>query len=96
MLFAREHETPYNKSPVIRAVSMILMVVTVFSVFIRILTRLSAVKKSNFFTSDEVMILTSMACLLCYTMHGSLTSVGCFNRSINNCLHSRSEWAWQI
>ncbi|PTD12473.1 hypothetical protein FCULG_00004572 [Fusarium culmorum] len=63
MLFTREHETPFNKSPVVRAVSMILMVVTVFSVFIRLLTRLAAVKRlkySTFFTSDEIMILTSM------------------------------------
>jgi hypothetical protein len=63
MLFTREHETPFNKSPVIRAVSMILMVVTVFSVLIRLLTRLSAVKRlklSTFFTSDEIMILVSM------------------------------------
>ena len=96
MLFTREHETPYNKSPVIRAVSMILMVVTVFSVFIRILTRLSAVKKSNFFTSDEIMILTSMASLLCCTMHGSLTLVGYFDRSINHRLCPRLEWAWQV
>lgn len=75
---------------------MILMVVTVFSVFIRILTRLSAVKKSNFFTSDEIMILTSMASLLCCTMHGSLTVVGCFDRSINHRLCPRLEWAWQV
>ncbi|KAL6920652.1 hypothetical protein FSST1_004678 [Fusarium sambucinum] len=63
MLVAREHETPFNKSPVVRAVSMILMVVTVFSVFIRLLTRLAAVKRlkfSTFFTSDEIMILTAM------------------------------------
>ncbi|CAF3605724.1 unnamed protein product [Fusarium graminearum] len=63
MLFTREHETPFNKSPVVRAVSMILMVVTVFSVFIRLLTRLAAVKRlkySTFFTSDEIMMLTSM------------------------------------
>ncbi|KAH7004714.1 hypothetical protein EDB82DRAFT_487732, partial [Fusarium venenatum] len=42
---------------------MILMVVTVFSVFIRLLTRLAAVKRlkfSTFFTSDEIMILTAM------------------------------------
>ena len=96
MLFAREHETPYNKSPVIKAVSMILMVVTVFSVLIRILTRLSAVKKSNFFTSDEIMILTSMASFLCCAMHGSLTLVGCFHCSINHRLYPRLERAWQV
>lgn len=42
---------------------MILMVVTVFSVFIRVLTRLFTVKRltlSTFFTSDEIMILASM------------------------------------
>ncbi|UZP34448.1 hypothetical protein NXS19_002264 [Fusarium pseudograminearum] len=63
MLFTREHEAPFNKSPVVRAVSMILMVVTVFSVVIRLLTRLAAVKRlkySTFFTSDEIMIHTSM------------------------------------
>ncbi|GKU07496.1 unnamed protein product [Fusarium langsethiae] len=63
MLFTREHETPFNKSSVVRAVSMILMVVTVFSVLIRLLARLAAVKRltfSLFFTSDEIMILTSM------------------------------------
>ena len=96
MLFAHEHETPYNKSPVIRAVSIILMVVTVFSVFIRILTRMSAVKNSNFFTSDEILILTSMVSILRCAMHGSLTLAGCFHCSIDHRLYARLEWAWQV
>ncbi|WZH47724.1 uncharacterized protein QYS62_008883 [Fusarium acuminatum] len=67
MLFPREHETPFNKSPVIRALSMILMIVTIFSVFIRVLTRISTMRRLSFSklcTSDDILIFVSMILII--------------------------------
>lgn len=63
MLLPREHETPFNKAPVIRALSMILMIVTMFSVFIRVLTRIATMRRlrwSSLFKSDDILIFVSM------------------------------------
>ncbi|KAF4440353.1 hypothetical protein F53441_12301 [Fusarium austroafricanum] len=63
MLSPREHATPFNKSPIIRALSMILMVVTIFSVLIRVLTRLATVRRlkwSRLFKSDDIIVFVSM------------------------------------
>ncbi|KAF4335787.1 hypothetical protein FBEOM_10378 [Fusarium beomiforme] len=63
MLSPREHETPFNKAPLIRALSMILMIVTMFSVSIRVLTRIATMRRlrwSRLFKSDDILIFVSM------------------------------------
>lgn len=41
MILPREHETPFNKAPLIRAVTALLMVISILSAITRLVTRMA-------------------------------------------------------
>ncbi|KAH7020352.1 hypothetical protein EDB80DRAFT_633825 [Ilyonectria destructans] len=45
MILPREHETPFNKAPVIRAMAALLMVITILSAMTRLITRVVTIRR---------------------------------------------------
>ncbi|EXK77167.1 hypothetical protein FOQG_18121 [Fusarium oxysporum f. sp. raphani 54005] len=56
MLLPREHETPFNKAPLIRALAALLMVITILSAVTRIVTRLATVRSLKL---DDTLVAAS-------------------------------------
>ncbi|KAH7137005.1 hypothetical protein B0J13DRAFT_677762, partial [Dactylonectria estremocensis] len=56
MILPREHETPFNKAPLIRALGALLMVITILSAFTRIVTRLVTIRTLKV---DDYLVVTS-------------------------------------
>ncbi|KAM5341921.1 hypothetical protein ACJ41O_014952 [Fusarium nematophilum] len=53
MIVPREHETPFNKAPVVRAIAALLMVITILSALTRIVTRLATVRSLKV---DDILV----------------------------------------
>ncbi|KAM5343929.1 hypothetical protein ACJ41O_012466 [Fusarium nematophilum] len=56
MLLSREHETPFNKAPLIRAMAALLMVITILSAITRIATRRVTIRS---FKLDDTLVAVS-------------------------------------
>lgn len=81
MLEPREYETPENKSPVIRAVSALLLTIFTFASLVRLLTRILAlgvVKK------DDVLIIASTAFALIQSVLVILQGANGFGQPMDN------------
>lgn len=59
MIVPREHETPFNKAPVVRAVSALLMIITILSALTRLITRQLTVGSLK---SDDVLVAVATVC----------------------------------
>ncbi|KAM0548063.1 hypothetical protein ACHAPJ_010121 [Fusarium lateritium] len=57
MLFPREHETPFNKAPLIRAIAALLMVIAILSAITRLVTRLATIRT---LMTDDILVAASM------------------------------------
>ncbi|KAF4463710.1 hypothetical protein FALBO_9475 [Fusarium albosuccineum] len=56
MLLPREHETPFNKAPLIRAIAALLMVIAILSAITRLATRLFTIRTLK---TDDVLVAAS-------------------------------------
>ncbi|KAF4964045.1 hypothetical protein FSARC_7994 [Fusarium sarcochroum] len=56
MLFPREHETPFNKAPLIRAIAALLMVIAILSAITRLVTRLATIRTLK---TDDILVAAS-------------------------------------
>ncbi|KAH6887642.1 hypothetical protein B0T10DRAFT_539011 [Thelonectria olida] len=61
MLLPREHETPFNKAPLIRALAGLLMVITVLSAITRIATRLVTIRTLKV---DDTLVAAATAVVI--------------------------------
>uniref|UniRef100_A0A8H7KA19 Rhodopsin domain-containing protein n=1 Tax=Bionectria ochroleuca TaxID=29856 RepID=A0A8H7KA19_BIOOC len=82
MILPREHETPFNKAPVIRAVAALLMVIAIFSAVTRIVTRLLTVgafkKDDQLVAAATVVVIAQSAAVISQGANGlgKLESLG--------------------
>lgn len=61
MLVRREPEGPFNKAPVVRAVSAFLLVVAVLATLTRVVTKLILVRRCK---TDDNLIIAAAVCFL--------------------------------
>jgi hypothetical protein len=82
MILPREHETPFNKAPVIRAVAALLMVIAILSAVTRIVTRLLTVgafkKDDQLVAAATVVVIAQSAAVISQGANGlgKLESLG--------------------
>ncbi|KAH7110960.1 hypothetical protein EDB81DRAFT_369402 [Dactylonectria macrodidyma] len=65
MILPREHETPFNKAPLIRAIGALLMVITILSAVTRIATRLVTIRTLK---GDDYLVAMSTIMVIAQSM----------------------------
>lgn len=74
MILPREHETPFNKAPLIRAMAALLMVIAILSAFTRIVTRLLTVgtfkKDDKLVAAATVVVIAQSAAVISQGANG--------------------------
>lgn len=59
MIVPREHESPDNKAPLIRAIAALMMVIAILSAITRLVTRAITMRKLKL---DDSLVLAAVVC----------------------------------